>query len=923
MIAGDVIADDGVVLTLAHFGSGGGDGDGASLHAVGGGGDGEGALLIGGLHDGHQLASGSVAGQALIRGVVDLTAVVHAHDGALALDGELDVHVVGVDQVAVGVLDVDGDVAQVVAVGHDGVAVSGHSELRGAGSALHHAAALGIGDLVALGVKRLDFQSTLSIGHHEGGVQALIAGLLGESASAGSEGAVGVAGVGGGLGGGGSANFLTVEVDLHHGSVGVHHHFHLAAAVHHDVFAVPGGQHVEGGHILVPLALIQIVAILGQAVGVDDAEVRGLGRGPTAHSAGAGAVPGGGLADVVKASPHKLAHGGVQLEHTPPGVGSNSAPTHGALVVGSQQTVAAHVHTVALAVIHATAVDGGGSLGVVHLPALAHTSLQVADGGVVVADDAAVLGHHSGDLVGDVPVLLELVVAKGGGTGGVNLFDPVNEVLGDGGIVAVTSVGHALEDLITQRVHDDGGGVLVLVDHGLDVILGPGHAGLAAQDVVVLGDGHVEPLGVVLGVAVLGQSPGVEGLVDEHDALAVGNLHQLRSGGVMGDADGVAAHLLQNLHLALDGAVPGLGAQSALVVVHAHALELGGLAVELKTSGVVELGPAEAELGGIGVHHLVVHQHLGDGGVQVGVVSVPQLGAVHLGGEGHVLGGVGVHGDGLAGDRSHGLLAAQLVDALTHHHVGGLTALVGHGGDHIHGAVGAVGLSQVGGGDVSTVAVHVHGIGDGQVHGAVDTAAGIPTAGGSLVLHLHGQHVVALIVQVLLGQLEGKRGIAIGVEAQLMAIEVHGGVHVHAAEIDRYDLVLPLRGDGEGLAVPAGAAQQVAALGLAALAVLLLDAVVVGQIHVPPSGVVVVGVCVAAAQVEPPVVIEVHGAAVPAVGVDVDRLLRRGSLCAGRATLATGECANRYQVCAHHQGQSACKQPFLLEHDIPPSFHSR
>ena len=392
----------------------------------------------------------------------------------------------------------------------------------------------------------------------------------------------------------------------------------------------------------------------------------------------------------------------------------------------------------------------------------------------------------------------------------------------------------------------------------------------------------------------------------------------------MGDADGVAAHLLEDLHLTLDGPVPGLGAQSALVVVHAHALETGGHTVELKPSGVVvELSPAEAELGGIGVHHLLVHQHLSDGGVQVGGVGVPQLGVVHLGGEGHVLGGTSVHGDGLPGDGSHGLLAAQLVDALTHHHVGGLAALVGHGGDHVHGAVGTLGLSQLGGGDVSTVAVHMHGIGDGQVHGAVDTAAGIPTAGGSLVLHLHGQHVVALIVQVLLGQLEGKRGIAIGVEAQLMAIEVHGGVHVHAAEIDRYDLVLPLRGDGEGLAVPAGAAQQVAALGLAALAVLLLDAVVVGQIHVPPSGVVVVGVCVAAAQVEPPVVVEVHSAAVPAIAVDVDGLLRRGSLCAGGATLATGECANCYQVRAHHQGQSACQQPFLLEHDIPPSFHSR
>ena len=77
-------------------------------------------------------------------------------------------------------------------------------------------------------------------------------------------------------------------------------------------------------------------------------------------------------------------------------------------------------------------------------------------------------------------------------------------------------------------------------------------------------------------------------------------------------------------------------------------------------------------------------------------------------------------------------------------------------------------------------------------------------------------------------------------EAQLVTVEVHRGAHIYAAEVDADNLVPPLLGGGEGLAVPPGTAGQVAALGLTAAGITLFDAVIVGQVHVSPARIVVV-----------------------------------------------------------------------------------
>ena len=97
------------------------------------------------------------------------------------------------------------------------------------------------------------------------------------------------------------------------------------------------------------------------------------------------------------------------------------------------------------------------------------------------------------------------------------------------------------------------GMIAVALDHVLDVALRP----VAEVEAVV--------------VRGLGLGPGVERLVQDQDAEAVGDVEQLGRGRVVRGADGVHAHALQDLHLAFDGAVVDGGAERAEIVVHVHA----------------------------------------------------------------------------------------------------------------------------------------------------------------------------------------------------------------------------------------------------------------------------------------------------------------------------------------------------------------
>ncbi len=398
---GQLIAHWGVVARLGC--AVGLDGDGGGGETVGGGGEGEGASFLGGPDDGHQAARPGLPGLGEERGVVGLHAVVQAHEHAVAGDGDGDLRLRAVDDLSAGVGDVDGDVGEVLAVVLDGSPVSGGHQLGRAGGGLDLAAALG--DPIqggAVFVTGHGPEGALGVGHVEGGVEGLVAARGDEGPRSGVEGAVNVSSAGGVSGGGSGADLGVVEIELDHGGVAVNHHFYLAVGVDHQIALVPGGQDVEGVGIVVPHGAVEIVAVLGDAVGVNNAEEGTLGPSGAGLTA-AGVVPGRRLTDVVKARPDIFAGVVVGPDDPPPGVAGRCTPAHRIFIIRGeavQRTRAVWVigifcsspavAGVALVGINAAGIESGSGLGGDDLPLIGAMSGFGVKGTIVVdTDDAA------------------------------------------------------------------------------------------------------------------------------------------------------------------------------------------------------------------------------------------------------------------------------------------------------------------------------------------------------------------------------------------------------------------------------------------------------------------------------------------------------------------------------------------------------
>ena len=352
---------------------------------------------------------------------------------------------------------------------------------------------------------------------------------------------------------------------------------------------------------------------------------------------------------------------------------------------------------VVLVPVLAAGVGGRGSLGGDdHALAAAELGGQAGQGGdgvgVVEASNAA----STRDGVDDIHQILAaaaVVVAGGHGTGAVLVVDP-GDVIGADVIVAgrIGPVG-ALLDLVAEGPGDDTGSVLVSLDDGAGGVLSVGHAvGIAIQ----AGAGSLlEPGGEVVAVLVLVVHQTVEGLLDDQQAQLVADGNQVLITRVVGDADGVGAHVLHDGHLAVDGIIVGSGAQGTLVMVHADAVELDSLAVEVEAGGL-PLGPAEAEGILAGVDDHAVHQDLRTGGVQVGIVQRPQGGIRDLDLQLGLNSGAGGNGDGG--------FASNAVDGGADGDLGRNTAVV----DHVDLDIGgAVAVSDVGSGDGDAVQIHM------------------------------------------------------------------------------------------------------------------------------------------------------------------------------------------------------------------------
>ena len=130
--------------------------------------------------------------------------------------------------------------------------------------------------------------------------------------------------------------------------------------------------------------------------------------------------------------------------------------------------------------------------------------------------------------------------------------------VGDGGEFGgdqMSGLRTLLGDFVADAPEDDAGMIAVAAQFGAPILLVP----------VV-----EEQMIIVFGFAAF---PAVEGLIHDDHAQAVAEIEQFRGGRIVAGANGVAAHLLQDFDLPLQGADVDGGAQRAEVVVVADAVQ--------------------------------------------------------------------------------------------------------------------------------------------------------------------------------------------------------------------------------------------------------------------------------------------------------------------------------------------------------------
>ena len=111
-----------------------------------------------------------------------------------------------------------------------------------------------------------------------------------------------------------------------------------------------------------------------------------------------------------------------------------------------------------------------------------------------------------------------------------------------------------------------------------------------------------------------------------HITEPIGDIQQLGSWWIVGRANGVHAHLLEDHHLALDGAVVDGGAERPQIVVHAHPVQLQTLAVEGESGVGVQRKCANSERRQVGVDRGAVHLQLDLDLIERGRAGRPALG---------------------------------------------------------------------------------------------------------------------------------------------------------------------------------------------------------------------------------------------------------------------------------------------------------
>ncbi len=238
-----------------------------------------------------------------------------------------------------------------------------------------------------------------------------------------------------------------------------------------------------------------------------------------------------------------------------------------------------------------------------------------------------------------------------------------------------------LGDFVADAPEDDGGMIAVAAEFGAPILLVP----------VI-----EEQMIIVFGFAAF---PAIEGLIHNEHAQAVAEIEQFRGGRIVAGANGVAAHLLQNFDLPLQGAEVDGGAEGAEVVVVADAVQGNAAAVEQKTVVGRELNFADAKGSLVAVNHFAVLLDGSDHQVTVGLFEAPEAGMAEFDlvfGQGGLARGdwdvaLRQRGDGAAPEA----VGAELEDLILDGDGAFGVGVVLHADAHLDGGGGGLGLGVV------------------------------------------------------------------------------------------------------------------------------------------------------------------------------------------------------------------------------------
>ena len=447
---------------------------------------------------------------------------------------------------------------------------------------------------------------------------------------------------------------------------------------------VPVGEDVQH-HLIGPPRLEVVEAVLGEAAGIEDAELRADRR----------EVERRGLAAIVKSGPihnaGELRSGGVVLP-AELGVAAGGAVLQGrhvgALLVGeidaarglSRRFLRAEDDLIRVLRV---LLIGLGLLDVVH------------PGGVDRGGDAApAAADRRGDEARRIEALRKIL--HGGGDPGP-LDIALNPPL-----------------LVADRPDDDRGMVAIAADHRFEL----------AE--VIRVDAHQAVL------------------VDDEHAETVAGIEQLRRRRIVGGAVGVAAHRLQLPDAKILQRIGQRRAHAGMVLVVVGPLDRDPHAVQEEPGVRVEADGADTEGGLRAVHGAAVVEHGRHQPVEMRRLQGPELGIGHRErGGARLRSAGGERGGGQLGARDD--LTGGVGDLMRHRADGRGAALVGQSGFHRHGG-GVAGDFRAHPG-TETGDVHRRGLGQPDV--AVDAGALVEPALLHRGVDAHSDDVVAAVVEII------------------------------------------------------------------------------------------------------------------------------------------------------------------------------